>query len=551
MLSGSTAPGTGFFNFPGLSPTSVTWTIDGYDTTYTYSVDHLEYYIPASATTSTTSSGLPTTFTLPADATWFYIYVNKTTVENKTVIWGYLYDYTYTPLTGRYIKIIDPPGGGTEVTDPTGMYVFYVTPGAYTITPILIGGGSVIYHDYTTSSSGLAPWHNSVVSGEVRRVDFIVKDYRPPQNCSAIAGVAYLNPSTPLPGVYVKAAPASVPYGVYDYTDVYGFFNFHPLCSYLGPAWSWAFTADMPGYTLDRIEYHILGTSSITTVYSPTFTFTLSSSTILWVEIYYNKTQPCNGTVFGKIYKLYSYAPAEGASVSIYSTADPTTPIETTTTGPDGLYTFTVPAGTYIIKVNLPGYYPASATVDVICGEETYKPFYLVPRIEPIPVDPIRIKLVHSGNDTPIQGATIVIDGVGKGITNESGGIQFKLYSEGNYTIKVMHDTAKSVINNIKIGTILGPIIVFVSTSDDEGDLDEEEEEIVLDPNPDGTYHLKPGMHYKIVVLPLGGAQEKPQEKKGEYTTTAVAGVAVAALVVGGVAGFLLRGRPGEGYMGE
>ncbi|MCD6383825.1 MAG: carboxypeptidase regulatory-like domain-containing protein [Thermoplasmata archaeon] len=550
-LSGGTAPGTGLFQFTGLTPTSVTWTLDGYDTTYTYTVDHIDYYVPATSTTPSTSSGLPVTFTLPAAPTWFYIYVNKTEVINKTVIWGYIYDSYSNPIPGTPFFIHpDSLGGDFTYADTSGKYVFYVDPGSYLVTPIIIGTGTVVYYDYGTSSSGMAPWTGSVSAGEIRQVDFMIKGYKPPEKCSAIAGIAYLNPSTPLGGVHVQASSVSdSSYTFWDFTDSYGLFNFHPLCRHLNE--DWEFIPHTPHYTLDRMEYHLLGSSTVMTSYGTSITFNLPSASIMWVEVYFNRTNICNGTVFGKIYKLYSYAPAVGASVSIYSTADPTTPVDTTTTGPDGLYTFTVPAGTYIIKVNLAGYYPASATVDISCDEEVYKPFYLVPRIEPIPLDPICIKVVYSGNNTPIMGATVIIDGVGKGTTNESGGIQFKLYSEGNYSIKVLHDAAMRPITNMRgATTILDAFIVFVST---ESDKEDEEEEFVLDPNPDGTYHLKPGMHYKIVVLPTG-AQEKPQEKeekKGEYSTAAVAGVAVAALVVGGVAGFLLRGRPGEGYMGE
>ncbi|RLF53217.1 MAG: hypothetical protein DRN28_07150, partial [Thermoplasmata archaeon] len=541
MMSGSIASGTGYFSFPGLTPTSVTWTADGGATSFIYTLDHVEYFTitPSTVGAPTTSPTLPITFTLNGNTVvWINIYINKTDLNNKAIIWGYLYDPVLYPMTGEYIKIINPAGGGTDVTDSSGKYLFYVTPGAYTVTPILIGGGTIIYYDFNTGSSGMAPWSDTVSAGEVRHVDFYLREYKPPQNCSAIAGMAYINPSYPLSGVYVKADVPSAPsYGFCGYTDGYGHFEFHPLCHYLGMSWDWVFTADMPGLTLDRIEYHILGSSGITTVHSPSFTFNLPPSSILWVEIYYNKTQPCNGTVFGRIYTLYSYSFADGATVKIYDISAPTTPVGSMVTGSDGLYTFTVPAGTYKIVVTFPGYNTANAEVTIPCHENVYKPFYLIPK--PIgPIEPVKIKFIYKGNGTPVAKLGVNIVGIGNFVTDENGTINPKIYAKGNYSIHIpgfVPSTPDSIAS----------FVVVISTDDDD-------EELAL--NPDGTLHLKPGHHYTTQVVltePVAAPSKEEKKGKGYYSGSTVAGAVIASLIVGSVAGFLLRGRPGEGYMGE
>ena len=541
MMSGSIASGTGYFSFPGLTPTSVTWTADGGATSFIYTLDHVEYFTitPSTVGAPTTSPTLPITFTLNGNTVvWINIYINKTDLNNKAIIWGYLYDPVLYPMTGESIKIINPAGGGTDVTDSSGKYLFYVTPGAYTVTPILIGGGTIIYYDFNTGSSGMAPWSDTVSAGEVRHVDFYLRKYKPPQNCSAIAGMAYINPSYPLSGVYVKADVPSAPsYGVYGYTDGYGHFEFHPLCHHLGMSWDWVFTADMPGLTLDRIEYHILGSSGITTVHSPSFTFNLPPSSILWVEIYYNKTQPCNGTVFGRIYTLYSYSFADGATVKIYDISAPTTPVGSMVTGSDGLYTFTVPAGTYKIVVTFPGYNTANAEVTIPCHENVYKPFYLIPK--PIgPIEPVKIKFIYKGNGTPVAKLGVNIVGIGNFVTDENGTINPKIYAKGNYSIHIpgfVPSTPDSIAS----------FVVVISTDDDD-------EELAL--NPDGTLHLKPGHHYTTQVVltePVAAPSKEEKKGKGYYSGSTVAGAVIASLIVGSVAGFLLRGRPGEGYMGE
>jgi len=528
--SGSLLPGTGLFMFnPICCCIPGTWYIDGFDTTFTYDFEYLDYHsIPGGA--STTSSVMFTSYMLPTDTIlWFNIYVNKTQVEKNTTIWGYLYMYSVggPVVTGETIKVISPPGTMEMDTDGFGMYIFHVSPGTFTIAPILIYPVSAVSYDHLTSTYGMIPWTGTVALGDSRHVDFVLKQYPPTRNASAISGIVMeLDDHTPVPGFYVKAYPQLHPGdypSLYTYTDGMGMFHFGPL--YLDLDESWLFSGEDPLYEIDHVEYHLLPSGPVTTETSLPLFFDLPGASIMWVEIYVNERQVCNSTVFGKVYKLYSYDPASGAQASIFDTSDPSVEVDTQTLGSDGLYTFTVPEGSYIVKVSLSGYMTETATVTVVCGEETYHPFYLLPFVIG-PWDDVHMKFVMNDTGEPLSGYDVDISGMGHFKTDENGIISFRIPGRSNLTIS------------------LKSFVVVISTDDD----DEE-----LSVNDDGSFTIEPGMNYTMKVVKFRpGSELSNTVKSAEGTsisTPGLIGIAALALLVGAAGGYFLKRRSDD--MGE
>lgn len=524
--SGSLMAGTGMFQFcPICSHIPGTWHIDGYDTTFTYDFEYLEYYsFPAG--TPTTSPVMFTTYTLPTDTIlWFNIYVNRTQDERNTTIWGYLYldGFGGPVISGETVKIISPPGSIEMDTDSFGMYLFHVSPGTFTVGPVLIYPASVTSYDHLTTTYSMSPWTGSVALGDSRHVDFIMKQHEPTGNASAISGIVVnLADHTPVSGFYVKAYPEMNP-GGYPYLNTHtngmGMFHFGPLSTDLDQ--SWLFSGDDPLYTLDHVEYHLLASGAVTTEISLPVYFNLPNTSIMWVEIHVNKTDACNGIVFGKVYKLYSCDPAVGAQVSIFDISAPTTPIHTQTLGADGLYTFDVASGTYIVKTSLSGYVERSATVTIVCHEDTYQPFYLPPRIDNATWGEVVMRFVSNSTGDPAAGYEVEISGLGHFKTDDNGKIAFKLPGPSDLIISVT-----------------GAVVVAITT-DDEG------EELVS--NDDGTVTLEPGRSYTVKFKAGSDLASSVRGEEGiDLSTFGMAGIIAAALLLGVIAGYLLKRRPNE-----
>ncbi|MEA3558106.1 MAG: carboxypeptidase-like regulatory domain-containing protein, partial [Candidatus Thermoplasmatota archaeon] len=503
----------GHFMFSPISDFSTDWMVDGYSPVHAVSLVEYDFL---SSWTPMTAAGLPITFThSPMTVMWVNIYVNQSEPPSeRTKLWGkvFLDDFGGLEVSGVVVMehLVSP--GIFDVTDTTGTYSKVVTSGlTYELDISYPTAYSIRYYDHQTGITGVGSW-SDVVTSVSRRVDFAFK-LRTKEYAEILGQVTLESDGSPVPGFSITAENLGGSTYPPQSTGPGGMFEFNPVADLSS---DWIIDGSHPGYSVVSVEYHLIG-GTTTTATSLPVDFPLSSMDIMWVDISVNQTDICNGTVFGKVYKLYNYDPAAGAQATIYNAATPFTPMDAQTLGTNGLYTFTVPAGIYIVKISLSGYSTESAEVTVVCDEETYHPFYLIPR--PIgPWNVVSIKFVMNETGEPLSGSWVEVSGLGRLKTDEAGDIHLKIPGPTNLTI------------NLKS-------FVVVASNDDNG------KEIPT--NDDGTVTLEPGRSYTNRVVKFRPGSELATNVKSEspeVSTLGLIGIVAAALVIGGAAGFLARG---------
>jgi hypothetical protein len=502
-----TTPGSGYFIFSPLWGPG-TWTLDGsHPSLFVVSV---EYWLLMSGTHST-STTLPINFglTIP-NVMWVEITVQKEVPTNSTRIWGYVYTASMGGAPIPSCGILDLTYNMTlfSTTNATGYYNELVTPGNFSLMPLAVGGYSISAYDYATGVYSVAPWSGTVVNGESRHVDFIMKQDR---EAAIIAGQVTMDGTgAPVSGFNVGASSGSLSYNAL--TPSNGFFIFPPIYLFS----TWQVSGFHPTLYVVEVKYHLFPSGAVSTNPSLPVSFSLSSSQIMWVDIIVDDVQPETARIFGKVYKLFSYAPAAGAAVNIYQMPG-TILTYTLTADAVGYYEQVLSPGDYYVKASLSGYGASAATLTLLPGDNIYQPFYLMPRIPiPHPMN-ITMKFVEKTNLTPIEALKVEIVGVAKMVTDENGLIHFSIPEAGEYTLHIaaayamVYDSA-----NNEIGSMDGPI--------------------KLESN--STYTAKVSFYQKIEIT------NTPKKSEGlNVSPLAGIGLLAVALIVGGIVGYALH-RP-------
>jgi hypothetical protein len=389
-------------------------------------------------------------------------------------------------------------------TNSIGVYTHPVSPGTYSEAAMVAGGYSLINLDHATMIWTPGIWTGTVGSGESRQVDFILK-INEKANATIAGQVRMHGTGAPFAG-FVVTASTGTPLPPVT-TNALGLFVFSPVA---GTGWTWTVDGSAPGYAVVHVEYRAITVATPTVASTLPVSFLLPASTFEWVDIQLNASTPLMGTVFGKVYRLHGDVPAAGATVTITPSGG-TTPIGTQVVGPDALYTFTVPAGTYSVMATLAHYHAASATVVVVAGSTVYQPLYLVPSIIIGPDIAVNLTFVHAGNLTPAANMRVDIDGVGNFVTDSHGKIQVPIYFEGNFTLLCGSTSVPSATGDQKFAS-----------------------------SPGGVVHLVPGQDRTIVLY----AEKKAGETKGGASAAVVGAVAAGGIAAGAAVGLLLRRRP-------
>ena len=510
------ADGFGFFMFSPIMDFATDWTVNGYSPVHMVSVVEYDFL---SSWTPMNHPDLPVSFThAPAEVMWLNIFVNKTEDQpEKTKLWGkvFLDDFGGVEIEGVAVieQLVSP--GLFDVTDHTGTYARTVASGlTYGLDVSYPAAYSIRYYDHETGATGAGSWSGSV-SGTHYRVDFALK-VRTKEYAVIMGQVTLDSDGSPLSGLTVSAENTGGSTAPDQITDSYGLFEFNPVIDLSS---DWVVDSSFPGYSVVSVEYHLLGVGSPVSSSSLPVDFTLSSMEIMWLDIRLNVTNEQDGNVFGKVYRLPDNEHAIGAEVKIIRAGE-SSPTDSMILGDDALYDFDVPGGDYLIKVSLSGYLPQSEVVTVIPGDSVYQPFYLPPSSRVNRFEPVNIRLLETESGVPLKDHPVIILGVGKNTTDEDGYAGFAIVSSGNFTIGVDAE--------------------MVSVS--EGTSDPVEIK-------DGKVYLEPGKEYVIRVrssfVESDTRSEEGQDGSIEVPYAALVAGTLAALAIGGVAGFLGR-RPGK-----
>lgn len=509
-----TTPASGFFLFSPLwDPGS--WTVDGSHPGL-YVVD-VEYHLMVGGPT-TSSSTLPVMFNMSVpDAMWVRISVQQEVPNNRTRIWGYVYVGAIGGPIVPSCPILDITSSMTlfDVTDSTGHYDRIVTPGDFTLTPLAVGGYSIMAYDWTTGVVSAAPWSGTVLPGTSRHVDFLLKQDR---EAAVIAGqVTMYGTGDPVDGFTVGANSGTLTYT--QSTPASGLFFFSPIYLFS----NWQISGFHPSLSVLEVKYYLYPGGASTTSTTLPVTFPLSSSQIMWVDITVGEGQQKPGKLHGKVFKLYTYAPGAGSTVEIYQMPGMVLTY-TLTADTNGNYGQVLMPGDYYVKASLSGYAPGSALVNVPSASSIYQPLYLTPRIPiPVPLN-ITVKFVEKDNNTPMKDLKIEVIGIGGFVTDDEGLVTFGIPEEGEYTINIA--AAHAVLydeNGNEIGPLNAPVKLEMNR----------------------TYTAKVTLYQRILV-------DNPTTGGTRGVSAAMMGGGVAAaLLIGGLVGFALRGGSKKGKFDE
>ncbi|MFO8052035.1 MAG: carboxypeptidase regulatory-like domain-containing protein [Thermoplasmatota archaeon] len=506
----------GFFMFSPIMDFSDDWTVNGHSPVHTVSLVEYDFL---SSWTPMTEPDLPVTFThIPTNVMWLNIYVNKTeTPTEKTKLWGkvFLNDFGGAEVSGVPVMEHLVMPGLFDVTDSSGVYGRTVASGAnYELDISYPTAYSIRYFDHVTGATGVAPW-SGPVTGLSYRVDFAFKQ-RTKEYAEIMGQVTLESDGAPVSGFVLDAENTGGATRPPQTTDSYGLFEFNPVIDLSS---DWSVDGSMPGYAVVDVQYHLIGSgASPSTSPSLPVDFPLSASQIMWLDIKVDQSDIRMGKAFGKVYLLPDNDPAVGADVKIIRVGE-SSPTETQVVGDDGLYRFDVPADDYTIKVTLSGYLPQSEVVTVPAGDSVYQPFYLSPsdRVSREYPEPVEIKLVNSATGKPLSDMPVVILGLGKNRTGDDGSAGFDLMTAGFYTVSTE-----------------GKIVSVTNETGEKDDVS------------DGKVQLEPGKEYTLHVRlsETVGTSERGEEGS-DVSTGALIGAIIAALVIGAIAGYLIR-RPGQ-----
>ncbi len=502
----ATTPSSGFFIFSPLwGPGN--WTLNGHHPSLF--VTDVEYWLLMSGPHSN-SPTLPIMFglTIP-NVMWVRITVQKEVPQNSTRIWGYVYTASIggTPIPS--CGILEMTGTATlfSTTDVVGHYNEIVSPGNFTLMPLAVGGYSIQSYDWGTGAVSIAPWSGTVIPGESRHVDFIMKQDR---EAAIIAGQVIDGTGDPVPGFNIGLSSGSLNYN--SVTPASGLFISPPIYLFS----TWQVSGFHPSYVVVEVNYHLFPGGAVSTSTSLPVSFPLSSSNIMWVEITVKEGQQGMARLYGKVYKLFSYAPASGAAVKIYQMPG-TILTYTLTADATGYYEQVLLPGDYYVKASLSGYGASSATVTLLPGDNIYQPFYLMPKIPiPLPLN-LTMRFVQKDNGTPIKDLNVEMAGIAKGRTDQNGEVKFSLPEAGEYSIYIA--AAHAVIydpNGNELGSLDGPV--------------------KLESN--GTYTVKVSFYQRIEIT------KAPRKAEGiGIPPLAGVGILLAALLIGAVVGYAIK-RP-------
>ncbi|MBN1539957.1 MAG: carboxypeptidase regulatory-like domain-containing protein [Candidatus Thermoplasmatota archaeon] len=501
-------PSTGFFLFSPLWETGV-WTVYGnHSSLY---VVNVEYWLLTTGTHHS-STTLPISFNLTyTDCMWVKITVQKEVPNNRTQIWGYVYVDSIGGYTSHFSSVLDLSGAMTvfDVTDSTGHYQRFVSPGTFTLMPLAVGGYSVLSYDYATGTLSTAPWNGIVSAGESRHVDFVMKQDR---ESAKIAGqVVMAATNAPVSGFHVGISSGSLSYT--ETTPSNGFFVFPPIYLFS----TWELNGFHPSLYVVEVKYHLWPSGSVSTSPVLPVNFAIAMTDIMWVEIIVSQQEPQVSKLYGNVYKLFTYAPAAGSMVRIYQNPGLIL-VDTLTADPGGYYEKYLSPGDYYVKASLSGYAASSANVVMTTGSIIYQPFYLFPRIIPIPLPlNISIRFVNEKNDTPVAGLKVSIAGVADLVTDGEGMVRFGIPEAGEYSIRI--GAASGVLydaNGNKVGEFVSPL--------------------KLESNE--TYTAKVTL-YREIIIETGG--DTRDAKENVIPDIGWLGILLLVLIIGFIVGFVVR----------
>ncbi|MBN1389208.1 MAG: carboxypeptidase regulatory-like domain-containing protein [Candidatus Thermoplasmatota archaeon] len=502
-------PSTGFFLFSPLWETG-TWTVFGHHPSLY--VIGVEYWLLTTGTHHS-STTLPISFNLThPDCMWVKITVSKEPQSDRTQIWGYVYVDSIGGYTSHFTSVLELTGPMTvfDVTDSTGHYQSFVSPSTYSLIPLAVGGYSVLAYDYATGTLSTAPWTGTVSPGESRHVDFVMKQDR---ESAKIAGQVLMEgTNATVSGFTVEISSGSLTYT--ETTPLNGFFVFPPI--YLFSTWN--MNGAHPSLYVQEVKWHLWPSGTVSTSPSLPISFAISMTDVMWVEIIVSQKEPQVGKLYGNVYKLFTYAPAAGSIVSIYQNPGLVL-VDTLTATSSGYYERYLSPGDYYVKASLSGYAASSANVVMTAGSSIYQPFYLMPRIHPIPLPlNITIRFVNEKNNTPVAGLKVSVAGVADLVTDDEGIIRFSIPEAGLYSIRV--GAASAVLydaNGNKVGEFVSPL--------------------KLESNE--TYTAKVFLYREIIVE--GG--DSRDAKENVIPDIGWLGILLLVLIIGFVVGFVVR-RP-------
>ena len=281
------------------------------------------------------------------------IYMNETQPVNKTEIWGYVYVNTFSiPVPGATVMELMPGPGIFDVTDSLGYYQQFVSPDTYGLQALFPGGYSVQFYDYATSSSGAGPWSGTVIPGESRHVDFIMKMDN--KEFSIIAGqVLDYSTHTPVTGFEVKAYNSAQLFPAIN-VDPFGHFMFSPITDF---ATDWTVDGYGPGHSVSLVEYDFLSSWTPMTHPNLPVDFTHAPVSVMWLNIYVNQSEPPteNTKLWGKVF-LDDFGGVEIGGVPVMEHL--VSPGLFDVTDSSGIYSDVVPSGVaYELDISFPSAY--------------------------------------------------------------------------------------------------------------------------------------------------------------------------------------------------